>query len=246
MERTRALQILGLPESFSAIQLKDHFHGCLARYKADVLAHLGPSLKHYASERRSHIYRAHAVLAAEHPQAFSHALDLPINPELPAPADPYSISPIYDKDAIVSAPEDSDSLFIRGPFSSLEHDDARFTDPHVAGVDYSADMGREYISINSWKGRLRYAAPPLGLFPSTLYEIAELGGWDPESMCCEEVFTGGADIVTDYTCRKIARGIRNHLRFHPGDIGHQGVVLSRSLLLKACDILEAGPTTMPW
>lgn len=54
---------------------------------------------------------------------------------------------IYPEDSIVSAAEDDPRrIFVRGPFDSLE-DDA-FCDPYVLDLDYIAEMGPTYISIN--------------------------------------------------------------------------------------------------
>lgn len=247
MTPVRALQVLGLSELCTSQQKKNALLRCLTTYKSDRISSLGANLQTLATQKVQQAHQAHTVLSSipfddnasrNHPD-----VECPISQK----SDPFIDSPIYDRQAIVSAPEESGRLFIKGPFGSLERGDREhFNDPYVEDVDYKSDMGRVYLSINSWKGRIRYTGSPEGLFPDTLYEIAELGGWDRDSISYEEVFTGGADVLPDYTCKEIATGIRKYLQNHLGDILHQDTTVPRVMLLKACDILEAGPTTMPW
>lgn len=63
---------------------------------------------------------------------------------------------------------------------------------------------------------------------------------------CEEVCAGGADVIPHYVTKRVAAGLRNFLRMAPNEIEFEGRTISRDSLLRAANILESGPTTIPW
>ena len=153
---------------------------------------------------------------------------------------------IYPEDSIVSAAEDDPQrIFLRGPFDAL--DDDAFCDPYVLDLDYIEQHGHSYISINSWRGRIPHGTEEDSLLGSEILELASRGGWDWDNdYSWEQVYCGGADVIPHYVTKRIAAGLRNFLRMAPNEIEFEGRRISRDLLLRAADILEAGPTTIPW
>jgi DnaJ like chaperone protein len=153
---------------------------------------------------------------------------------------------IYPENSIVSAAEDDPQrIFIRGPFESLEED--AFCDPYVMGLDYIEEMGRSYISINSWRGRIPYGTDKDCLLGNEILEFASRGGWDWDNdYAWEEVCGGGADVIPHYVTKRIAAGLCEFLRTASNEIEFEGRTIDRDTLQRAAKILEAGPTTIPW
>lgn len=138
-------------------------------------------------------------------------------------------------------------FFLRGPFEDFEDD--KFVFPYKEGVDYEGptddDPATTYLTINSCAGRIRHGTGPDRLLSRDIEQLAELGGWDGES-ACQEVYTGGADVIPDYVCAAMADALLNYLGKNDGDPVVDGRRVSRDLVWRAHLILRAGPTTIPW
>ncbi|MDA7633240.1 hypothetical protein N8766_03950 [bacterium] len=154
--------------------------------------------------------------------------------------------PIFPSQMIVSASEvNPDCLFVKGPFEDLRDED--FNDPYVEGVDWVENIGaRGYQTIVSCAGRIAYGDSENELFPSDLYQIASLGGWTDNDECWQEVFSGGADILPDYTCYKLADSLLNVIGKTTHDFQCKRRAIHRELIWRALIILRGGPTLMPW
>jgi hypothetical protein len=114
-------------------------------------------------------------------------------------------------------------------------------------LDYIEQHGHSYISINSWRGRIPYGTEEDSLLGNEILELASRGGWDRDNdYSWEEVHCGGADVIPHYVTKRIAAGLRNFLRMAPNEIAFEGRRISRDILFRAANILEAGPTTIPW
>jgi len=80
-----------------------------------------------------------------------------------------------------------------------------------------------------------------------ILELALRGGWDRDNYYSwEEVYCGGADVIPHYVTKRIAAGLLNFLRMAPNEIAFEGRRISRDILFRAANILEAGPTKIPW
>lgn len=82
---------------------------------------------------------------------------------------------------------------------------------------------------------------------SVILELASRGGWDWDNdYAWEEVYDGGADVIPHYVTKRMAAGLREFLRTASDEIEFEGRTILRDTLLLAAEILEAGPTTIPW
>jgi hypothetical protein len=78
-------------------------------------------------------------------------------------------------------------------------------------------------------------------------EVASRGGWDWDNdYSWEQVSCGGADVIPHYVTKRMAARRREFLRTAPNEIEFKGRTILRDTLLRAAEILEAGPTTIPW
>jgi hypothetical protein len=85
------------------------------------------------------------------------------------------------------------------------------------------------------------------LLGSEILELASKGGWDQDNnWAWEEAFGGGADVIPHYVTKQMAAGLREFLRTAPDEIAFQGRTILRDTLLRTAEILDAGPTTIPW
>jgi hypothetical protein len=213
--------------------------------------HLGKELQELAARKTTDINLAIAFIeenwsrpAAVPGQSATRSPEPPASGNSAEHSGSYGL--IYPEGSIVSAAEDDPQrLFVRGPFDSLE-DDA-FCDPYVEDLDYIEDHGRKYISINSWRGRIQCGREKGCLLGSEILGLASKGGWNQDNdWAWEEVFGGGADVIPHYVTKHIAVGLREFLRAAPDEIEFEDRTILRDTLLRAAEILEAGPTTIPW
>jgi hypothetical protein len=156
-----------------------------------------------------------------------------------------SANTIFARNSIVNASSENEFLFfIKGPFEDL--DDKDFIDPYVENIDYDSREGKTYKTIVSCGGRIRYGSETDSLLPSNLYEIAASGGWSGDDMEFQEIYCGGADILPDYTCLKLADCLLNALGKSTNDFHLKNRIVSRELVWRSLIILRSGPTLMPW
>jgi hypothetical protein len=167
--------------------------------------------------------------------------------DTPKPNDPFRLtsSGAFPKDSIQNYPEDEDSPtgypFFKGPFYEGLADEDSEIDPYLYGVDYTADGTRTFNTIVSCAGRM----PDHPVSSAILYEIAEKGGWDGDS-AWQEYGSGGADILTDYSCKEIASGLLNELGRVEGNLIVEEKEIEREIVWKAYVIFNGGPTLIPW
>jgi len=248
----RAYEILGIPPGRITLSVAQAAHRArVAEYHPDKVTHLGKELQELAARKTTEINLAMDFIEENctRPAAIP-GQSATRSPEPPAEGNSAghcaSNGSIYPKDSIVSAAEDDPQrLFVRGPFESLE-DDA-FCDPYVEDLDYIEDYGRKYISINSWRGRIQCGTEKGCLLGSEILELASKGGWDQDNnWAWEEAFGGGADVIPHYVTKQMAAGLREFLRTAPDEIAFEERTILRDTLLRTAEILDAGPTTIPW
>lgn len=152
---------------------------------------------------------------------------------------------IFPRNSIVNASAENEFyFFIKGPFENL--DDSDFIDPYVENIDYDSNEGNTYKTIVSCGGRIKCGSEADSLLASNLYEIAASGGWSDDDMEFQEIYCGGADILPDYTCIKLADCLLNALGKSTNDFHLTNRIVPRELVWRSVIILRSGPTLMPW
>ena len=248
----QAYEILGMPAgSTTLVAARTAYRARIAEYHPDKTMNLGRELQELAARKTLEFNLAMEFIEKNCSRSAEVSGRSATRSSEP-PADGNSTGhsdgngSIYPEDSIVSAAEDDPrGLFLRGPFDDLDED--AFCDPYVLGLDYTDEFGRTYISINSWKGRIRCDTDKDCLLGSDILELASRGGWDRDNdYSWEQVSCGGADVIPHYVTKRMAAGLRDFLRTAPNEIEFEGRTILRDTLLRAAEILEAGPTTMPW
>ena len=151
---------------------------------------------------------------------------------------------IFPRDSIQNYSENEPSPsgypFFKGPFEDGVDEDSD-DDPYLEDIDWTRDGGRTFHTIVSCAGRIHDSL----VSHTDLYEIAEKGGWDGH---CDfqEIYGGGADILTDYSCKEIANGLLTELGRSEGNFLVEGKAIEREIVWKAYVIFNGGPTLISW
>jgi hypothetical protein len=248
----QAYEILGMPPGRTTLAAaRTAYRARIAEYHPDKTMNLGKELQELAARKTLALNLAMEFIekncsrpAEGSGQSATRSSEPPTGGNSAEHSD--RNGSIYPEDSIVSAAEDDPRrLFVRGPFDDLDED--AFCDPYVEELDYIEDHGRKYISINSWRGRIQCGTEKGCLFGSEILELASKGGWDQDNnWAWEEVFGGGADVIPHYVTKHIAAGLRESVRTAPNEIEFEDRTILRDTLQRAAEILEAGPTTIPW
>jgi DnaJ like chaperone protein len=238
-----ARELLELGGQCSDEELKQAYRQKIRQYHPDMVATLGKELREMAEAMTKRINEAYELLRS----CCQFERSAPRHGESPGSAktdDAFHKSPIYPKEAIVCGPASGRGQpFIRGPFEGFE--DERFCEPYEEGIDYVHNTTREYLTINSWRGRIKHGEDSDAVLSNQLFELAELGGWDGNHGY-HEVFGGGADVIPENDCKRISAALKNILASNREGFVVGERTVSREIVEKASEIFDAGPTTVPW